>query len=95
MVEFADDLDDITFTTDLYSISMDTDRHMIQEFQALQALSDPHQKPSLKIQQSEAKKEATRMLRAKFRYPAKDPAPNAFKDTRTELEKTSLRYGTR
>ena len=66
---------------------MDTDRHMIQEFQALQALSDPHQKPSLKIQQSEAQKEATRMLRAKFRYPAKDPAPNAFKDTRTELEK--------
>ena len=27
------------------------------------------------------------MLCAKFRYPARDPPPNAFRDTRTELEK--------
>ena len=72
MVEFADNFDDIALTTDLYSISVETDQDLIKEFQALQALSDPHQKPSLKIQQSEAQKEATRMLRAKFRYPAED-----------------------
>ena len=39
------------------------------------------------IEEFQEPTEAMRMLRAKFRYPAKDPAPNAFKDTRTELEK--------
>ena len=86
-MEFTDTFDNIALTSDLYSVSLDTDSDIIREFPILQAATDPGQKPSLKPQQTEAQKEATRMLRAKFRYPACDPPPNAFRDTRTELEK--------
>ena len=42
---------------------------------------------AIKSQQTEAQKEATKLLRQKLRYPSVDPEPNMFKDNRTELQK--------
>ena len=42
---------------------------------------------SSKPEQSEAQKEAIRLLRLKFKYPSQDLPPNKFQDTRTEREK--------
>ena len=44
-------------------------------------------KPVLKQEQTEAQKDATRLLKAKFRYPTCDPQPNIVQDKRAELEK--------
>ena len=52
-----------------------------------QASSAPAQKLVLKQQQTEAQKDATRLLKAKFKYPTRDPQPNTVQDKRTELEK--------
>ena len=74
-------------TSDIYSMYAQEAHDIICEFPVLQASSAPAKKPVLKQQQTEAQKDATRWLKAKFRYPTRDPQPNIVQDKRTELEK--------
>ena len=74
-------------TSDIYMLDAEEDEYILQEFPVLQASSALEKKPVLKLQQTEAQKDATRLLKAKFRYPTRDPQPNAVQEKRTELEK--------
>ena len=74
-------------TSNIYALNAQEVHDIIHEFPVLQASSDPAQKPVLKQEQTEAQKDATRLLKAKFRYPTRDPQPNIVQDKRTELEK--------
>ena len=73
-------------TSDQYSIDINNDDHICDEFPVLRADTTQTQASS-KPEQSEAQKEAIRLLRQKFKYPSQDPPPNKFQDTRTEREK--------
>ena len=53
----------------------------------MHAAAAPSSAHSIKNQQTDAQKQATKLLRQKFRYPSVDPEPNMFKDNRTELQK--------
>ena len=85
--EVSEDLTSTPLTADLNSIDIDNDDHILDEFPALKAGTAPIQASKAKPEQSEAQKEAVRLLRQKFKYPSKDPPPNTFQDTRTEQEK--------
>ena len=74
-------------TADLYSIDINDDDHILDEFSVLRADTAPSQASKTKPEQTEAQKEAVRLLRQKFKYPNRDPPPNTFQDTRTEREK--------
>ena len=73
-MEFTDTFDDIALTSELYSVSLDTDSDIIREFPILLAATDPGQKPSLKPQQTEAQIEATRMLLREIQIPSPRPS---------------------
>ena len=73
-------------TSDQYSIDINNDDHICDEFPVLRADTTQTQASS-KPEQSEAQKEVVRLLRLKFKYPSQDPPPNKFQDTRTEREK--------
>ena len=52
-------------TSDIYTLDAEED-YILQEFPVLQASSAPEKKPVLKLQQTEAQKDATKLLKAKF-----------------------------
>jgi hypothetical protein len=87
LIEFNDDYDTMPLTSDIYTLDVEEEDYILQEFPVLQASSVPESKPVLKLQQTEAQKDATKLLKAKFRYPTRDPQPNVVQDKRTELEK--------
>jgi hypothetical protein len=74
-------------TSDIYTLDAEEEDYILQELPVLQASSVPECKPALKLQQNEAQKDATKLLKTKFRYPTRDPQPNVVQDKRTELEK--------
>ena len=73
LIEFNDNYDTTPLTSDIYTLNADEEKHFLQEFPVLQASSVPESKPVLKLQQTEAQKDATKLLKAKFRYPTRDP----------------------
>ena len=85
--EISDDLTSTPLTDDLYSLDINNDDHILAEFPVLRADSVPSQASKAKPEQTEAQKEALKLLRQKFKYPHRDPPPNQFQDTRTEKEK--------
>jgi hypothetical protein len=87
LIEFNDNYDTTPLTSDIYTLDAEEEKYFLQEFPVLQASSVPESKPVLKLQQTEAQKDATKLLKAKFRYPTRDPQPNVVQDNRTELEK--------
>ena len=60
-------------TSDIYTLDAEEEEYILQEFPVLQASSAPVKKPVLKQQQTEAQKDATRLLKAKFRHPTYNP----------------------
>ena len=84
--EVSEDMTYTPLTLDEYDIDINNDVQIQEEFPVLKAGMTKTQ-TSNKPEQSEAQKEATRLLRQKFKYPAQDPPPNDFQDTRTELQK--------
>ena len=81
------DLDSIPLTNIFYEIQSLTDLTLTKEFPILLAAATPSSAHSINIQQTEAEKQATKLLRQKFRYHFVDPEPNMFKDNITELQK--------
>ena len=84
--EVSENLTYTPLTLDEYDIDINNDIQIQEEFPILKAGMTKTQ-TSNKPEQSEAQKEAIRLLRQKFKYPAQDPPPNDFQDTRTELQK--------
>ena len=84
--EVSENLTYTPLTLDEYDIDINNDIQIHEEFPILKAGMTKTQ-TSGKPEQSEAQKEAIRLLRQKFKYPAQDPPPNKFQDTRSELEK--------
>ena len=60
---------------------------MTNEFPILHAAAAPSSAHTIKNQQTDAQRQATKLLRQKFKYPTSDPEPNLYRDTRTELQK--------
>ena len=88
--EISDDLQSTPLTNDLYSLDIDNDSHLLSEFRVLKADTVPSQACKRKPEQTDAQKEAVRLLKLKFRYSTRNPPPNHFQDTRTEREKLNL-----
>jgi hypothetical protein len=84
--ETSEDMTYTPLTLDEYDIDLNNDLQIQDEFPVLKAGMTKTQ-TSNRPEQTEAQKEATRLLRQKFKYPAQDPPPNDFQDTRTELQK--------
>ena len=84
--EVSENLTYTPLTLDEYDIDINNDIQIHEEFPILKAGMTKTQ-TSDKPEQSEAQKEAIRLLRQKFKYPAQDPPPNKFQDTRSELQK--------
>ena len=81
------DLDSIPLTNDFYELQSLTNLNSTTEFPILPAAAAPSSAHSIKNQQTDAQKKATKLLRQKFRYPSIDPEPNIFNDNRRELQK--------
>ena len=86
-IEFDNDFTSLPLTNDFYEIDSLVDSTLTNEFPILHAAASPSSAKYIKQEQTEAQKEATKQLRMKFRYPAVDPDPNIYRDTRTELQK--------
>ena len=86
-IEYDNDFTSLPLTNDFYELKSLTDSTLTTEFPILHASTAPSAAHTIKPQQTYAQKEATKLLRMKFRYPTSDPEPNFYKDTRTELQK--------
>ena len=72
--EISDDLTSTPLTADLYSIDINDDDHILEEFPVLRADSVPSQASKTKPEQTEAQKEAVRLLRHDFFPPLSNNA---------------------
>ena len=86
-IEYDIDLDSIPLTNDFYELQSLTDLTLTTEFPILHAAAAPSSAHTIKNQQTDAQRQATKLLRQKFKYPSPDPEPNIFRDSRTELQK--------
>ena len=86
-IDYDNDFDTIPLTNDFYELQSLTDLTLTTEFPILHAAAAPSSAHTIKNQQTDAQRQATKLLRQKFKYPSPDPEPNIFRDTRTELQK--------